>query len=138
MGARCPAKMSVAAGPLTDIQPQPPNAAIKVSAGRAKMTRQILTEIPNPKFALVRERPYAMRSRLRRVAGPCSPISGNAVAYRPQPRGGGCCSECKSLEISGFFIADRCCRGALGIDPADTAPDYGQHNRLLVQSDTRI
>jgi hypothetical protein len=49
--------MSVAAGPLTDIQPQPPNAAVKVSTGRAKMTRQILTEIPNPKFALVRERP---------------------------------------------------------------------------------
>jgi len=48
--------MSVAAGPLTDIQPQPPSAAVKVSTGRAKMTRQILTEIPNI-FALICERP---------------------------------------------------------------------------------
>src|SRR6187399_3432196 len=75
--------MSVAAGPLTDIQPQPPSASVKVSTGRAKMTRQILTENPNP-FAPARGRPYAKPSRLRRVAAPCSPISGNAVAYRPQ------------------------------------------------------
>jgi hypothetical protein len=39
--------MSEAAGPLTDIHPQPPNAAIKLSAGRAKIARQILTEISN-------------------------------------------------------------------------------------------
>src|SRR4051812_4858993 len=38
--------MSVAAGPLTDIQPQPPSARVKT--GRAKKTRQNLTESPNP------------------------------------------------------------------------------------------
>src|SRR3954452_22722040 len=75
--------MSVAAGPLTDIQPQPPNAIVKVSKGRAKMTRRIFTESPNP-FAPVRQRPYAKPSRLRRVAGLCSPISGDVVADRPQ------------------------------------------------------
>jgi hypothetical protein len=48
--------ISEAAGPLTDIHPQPPNTDANVSIGRAKMTREILTEIPNP-FTLARKRP---------------------------------------------------------------------------------
>src|ERR1700712_28244 len=102
--------MSVAAGPLTDIQPQPPSATVKVSTGRAKMTRQILTEIPNP-FAPVRERPYANPSRLRRVAGPCPPISGDVVADRPHTWRRNVALGAKFWGFQRFIQPDRCLLG---------------------------